>query len=145
MAARKKKRGLRPRIPSRVKRRKPAKPKRSRAHGHHSELWGLGLVALGLFLAVVLYGGWNGGIVGGPVADAVHGLVGAAAYVVPLALLVVGYSVPRLRVLLAGLAVGVAAHLAFFAVVPMATGLGVLWLAANAVACLGLAHVALRR
>ena len=90
MAARKKKRGLRPRIPSRVKRRKPAKPKRSRAHGHHSELWGLGLVALGLFLAVVLYGGWNGGIVGGPAADAVHGLVGAAAYVVPLALLGVG-------------------------------------------------------
>ena len=40
--------------------------------------------------AVVLYGGWNGGIVGGPAADAVHGLVGAAAYVVPLALLGVG-------------------------------------------------------
>jgi S-DNA-T family DNA segregation ATPase FtsK/SpoIIIE len=90
VAARKKKRRLRPRIPSRVKRRTSAKPKRSRAHGHHSELWGLGLVALGLFLAVVLYGGWNGGLVGGPAADAVHGLVGAAAYVVPLALLGVG-------------------------------------------------------
>ena len=61
-----------------------------RPHGHHSELWGLGLVALGLFLAVVLYGGWNGGLVGGPAADAVHGLVGVAAYVVPLALLAVG-------------------------------------------------------
>ena len=90
MAARKKKRGLRPRIPSRVKRRTSAKPKRGRPHGHHSELWGLGLVALGLFLAVVLYGGWNGGLVGGPAADAVHGLVGVAAYVVPLALLGVG-------------------------------------------------------
>jgi S-DNA-T family DNA segregation ATPase FtsK/SpoIIIE len=90
VAARKKKRGLRPRLPSRVKRRKSAKPARARPHGHHSELWGLGLVALGLFLAVVLYGSWNGGIVGGPAADAVHGFVGAAAYLMPLALVVVG-------------------------------------------------------
>jgi S-DNA-T family DNA segregation ATPase FtsK/SpoIIIE len=91
VAARKKKRrGLRPRVPSRVKRRKPAKPARGRPRGHHSELWGLGLVALGLFLAVVLYAGWNGGIVGGPAADAVHGLVGAAAYLVPLTLVGLG-------------------------------------------------------
>ena len=91
MAARKKKRrGLRPRLPSRVKRRKQTKPARGRPHGHHSELWGLGLVALGLFLAVVLYAGWNGGLVGGPAADSVHGLVGAAAYLVPLALVAVG-------------------------------------------------------
>jgi DNA segregation ATPase FtsK/SpoIIIE, S-DNA-T family len=90
VAARKKKRGLRPRLPSRVRRRKRAKPARRRPHGHHTELWGLGLVALGLFLAVVLYGGWNGGLVGGPAADAVHGLVGVAAYLVPLALVGVG-------------------------------------------------------
>ena len=51
------------------------------------------------------------------------------------------------------LAVGVAAHLAFFAVVPMTTlhyvphafGLGGIWLAANALACLALARIALRR
>jgi S-DNA-T family DNA segregation ATPase FtsK/SpoIIIE len=90
VAARKKKRGLRPRLPSRVKRRKSAKPSRPRPHGHHSELWGLGLVAAGLFLGIVLYGGWNGGMVGGPLSDGIHGLVGLAAYLVPLGLVCVG-------------------------------------------------------
>jgi serine protease len=68
---------------------------------------------------------------------------------VPMVLLAIGYSVPRLRGLLAGVAVGVAAHLAFFAVVPMVSvnvvGLSSLWLLANAVACLALARLALRR
>jgi len=72
---------------------------------------------------------------------------------VPLALLAVGYGVPKLRAPLAGLAIGVAAHLAFFAVVPMtsvhyvphAFGLASIWLAANAVACVLLARLALRR
>jgi hypothetical protein len=60
--------------------------------------------------------------------------------------------VPRLRAALAGVAVGVAAHLAFFAVVPLTSvqvpaiaGVGTLWLAVNAAACLGLARLALRR
>jgi serine protease len=68
---------------------------------------------------------------------------------VPLVLLAIGYSVPRARAPLAGLAVGVAAHLAFFAAVPLATvsvfGLGTIWLLGNALACLGLARLALRR
>nr|HEX4315752.1 S8 family serine peptidase [Kofleriaceae bacterium] len=72
---------------------------------------------------------------------------------VPMALLVVGYGVPRLRGVLAGLAIGVAAHLAFHAVAPMTTlhyvphafGLATIWLAVNAVACLLLARLALRR
>ena len=64
---------------------------------------------------------------------------------VPLALLALGFGVPRARAPLAGLAVGVAAHLAFYAVVPMASGLSFAWLAANAVACLVLARLALRR
>ena len=71
----------------------------------------------------------------------------------PLALLAIGYSVPKLRGVLAGIAVGVAAHLAFFALVPMtpvhymphAFGLASIWLAVNAAACLGLAKLALRR
>ena len=54
---------------------------------------------------------------------------------------------------LAGLAVGVAAHLAFFAVVPMmslqhvpaAFGFATVWLLLNAVVCLALARLALRR
>ena len=71
---------------------------------------------------------------------------------IPLALLAVGYSVPRARAPLAGLAVGVAAHLAFFAVVPMMTmavpsafGFASVWLLLNATVCLGLARLALRR
>lgn len=64
---------------------------------------------------------------------------------VPLLLLAVGYSSPKLRVPLAGLAVGFAAHLAFFAAVPMAIGASALWLVLNAVACLALARVALQR
>lgn len=70
----------------------------------------------------------------------------------PLALLAVGYGVPRLRGLLAGLAVGVAAHLAFFAVVPLASlhvpvllGTSAIWLLANAALCLVLARLALKR
>ncbi len=85
---RKKKRALklRPKTPARVKKKK----RKARSHGRHPELWGLGLVALGLFLGVVLYGGWSGGVVGGTVVDGVRGLVGAAAYGTPLALVVLG-------------------------------------------------------
>ena len=81
-----------------------------------------------------------------------HGNALFFSALVPLLLLAVGYSVPRARAPLAGLAIGVAAHLAFFAVVPLATvhvpamfGTGSLWLAVNALACLGLARLALRR
>jgi serine protease len=71
----------------------------------------------------------------------------------PLALLAIGYGVPKLRGLLAGVAIGVAAHLAFFALVPLTTvhymphafGLASIWLAVNAAVCVGLARVALRR
>ena len=88
MAPRKKKkrRGLKPRVPSRVKKRTQTK----RPHGRYSELYGLGLVAAGLFLGIVLYGGWDGGMVGGPLSDAVHGFVGAAAYLVPLGFVAIG-------------------------------------------------------
>ena len=82
-----------------------------------------------------------------------HGNALFFSALVPLALLAIGYGVPKARVVLAGVAVGVAAHLAFFAVVPMMSvqympsvfGLGAIWLAINAVACLGLARLALRR
>jgi serine protease len=68
----------------------------------------------------------------------------------PLAALAIGYGVPKLRPALAGLAIGVAAHLAFFAAVPMITlhyapVMASLWLGMNAVACLVLARLALRR
>ncbi|HEX6662790.1 MAG TPA: DNA translocase FtsK, partial [Gaiellaceae bacterium] len=56
----------------------------------HLELIGLGLLAVGLFLASILYLGWSGGMVGGGVADGFTALLGAAAYVAPLTLLIVG-------------------------------------------------------
>ena len=64
--------------------RQEADDRPKRPHGRYSELYGLGLVAAGLFLGIVLYGGWDGGMVGGPLSDGVHGFVGAAAYLVPL-------------------------------------------------------------
>jgi len=81
-----------------------------------------------------------------------HGNALFFSALIPLALLAAGYSSRRLRPALAGVAIGVAAHLAFFAAVPLTAvhvpavlGIGTLWLALNAVICLGLARLALRR
>ena len=82
-----------------------------------------------------------------------HGNALFFSALLPLALLAVGYGVPKARGPLAGLAIGVAAHLAFFAVVPLTTvhyvphafGLASIWLVVNSVACLLLARLALRR
>jgi S-DNA-T family DNA segregation ATPase FtsK/SpoIIIE len=85
---RKRKTKLRPKLPSRVKK---TRTKRSaRSHGQHPELWGLGSVALGLFLGAVIYFGWNGGYVGGWLGEGLDRLVGDAKYVVPVALAVLG-------------------------------------------------------
>jgi S-DNA-T family DNA segregation ATPase FtsK/SpoIIIE len=83
--ARRKKRTLRPRVPARVRKRR--KGKRAR---HHHELAGLVLVALGIFLATLLYGGWDGGIVGSAIADGIRACVGGAAYAAPAALIALG-------------------------------------------------------
>ncbi|MGE0546498.1 MAG: S8 family serine peptidase [Kofleriaceae bacterium] len=82
-----------------------------------------------------------------------HGNALFFSALLPLGLLAVGYGMPRARPALAGIAVGVAAHLAFFAVVPLASvtylpaalGIGTVWLAVNALGCLALARLALRR
>lgn len=81
-----------------------------------------------------------------------HGNAVFFSALVPLVLLAVGYGAPRARAPLAGLAVGVAAHLAFFAAVPLTAihapsvlGGPAIWLFGNALACLGLARLALRR
>jgi DNA segregation ATPase FtsK/SpoIIIE, S-DNA-T family len=81
-------RTLRPKSPARVRKKKRA-GRGSRGH-HHPELLGLGLLGLGLFLGTVLYLDWNGGSIGGWVADGLFRLVGDAAYVVPFALVVIG-------------------------------------------------------
>src|SRR5262252_7255252 len=85
---RKRKSKLRPKLPSRVK--KTRTKRGARARSQHPELWGLGAVALGLFLGAVLYFGWNGGYVGGWLGDGLDRLVGDAKYAVPVALVALG-------------------------------------------------------
>ena len=70
MARRRKRRTLKPRVPSRVKRGK--RTKKPRGH-QHPELIGLGLLALGVFLGAVLLAGWNGGYVGAWIATGPRG------------------------------------------------------------------------
>ncbi len=88
MPPRKRKTKLRPKLPSRVKKRRPAK--KTRARQQHPELWGLAAIALGLFLGSVLYFGWNGGYVGRWFADGLDAVIGAASYAMPVALVVLG-------------------------------------------------------
>jgi S-DNA-T family DNA segregation ATPase FtsK/SpoIIIE len=80
---------LRPKLPARVKKRRTKRAKRARGRAH-PELIGLGLVALGIFLGSVVYLGWNGGYVGGAIADGLEALIGAATYALPALLAVVG-------------------------------------------------------
>ena len=88
MPRQKRKSKLRPKSPSRVKKKRPAK-QRPRSL-QHPELWGLGLVALGLFLGSVIYVGWNGGYVGRALADGLDALIGGASWVIPVAFVVLG-------------------------------------------------------
>jgi hypothetical protein len=88
MAKRRTKRTLKPRVPSRVKRRKRG-ARKQRSH-HHPELIGLGLAALGLFLSSLVYLGWEGGSAGGGIIDGLWVVVGDGAYLLPGALIVVG-------------------------------------------------------
>jgi S-DNA-T family DNA segregation ATPase FtsK/SpoIIIE len=89
MARRRTKRVLKPRTPARVRKGKRTKRKPARAH-HHPELAGLVLLALGIFLASVLWAGWNGGYVGRWIGDGLEAVIGGAAFALPLALVVVG-------------------------------------------------------
>jgi serine protease len=82
-----------------------------------------------------------------------HGNALFFSALIPLALFAVGFGIRRIRGALAGLAVGVAAHLAFFVAVPMTAiqyvpqlpGFSTLWLGLNAALCVLLARLALRR
>ena len=84
---RKPKRTLKPRLPARVRTKKR---KSKTKNAQHPELIGLGLLALGIFLSSVLYLGWSGGMAGGWIVDGFTATIGAAAYVAPIAFLVVG-------------------------------------------------------
>jgi S-DNA-T family DNA segregation ATPase FtsK/SpoIIIE len=87
MARRKRKKTLRPKLPSRVKK---TRTKRAKSHKNHTELWGLGSLALGVFLGSVVYLGWNGGYVGGWLGHGLQKLVGDATYTLPVLLAVLG-------------------------------------------------------
>ncbi|MDQ4041079.1 MAG: DNA translocase FtsK, partial [Actinomycetota bacterium] len=54
------------------------------------DLIGLALVAVGVFLACVMYLGWAGGEVGGALTDGVRHLVGTVGYAVPVGLVAAG-------------------------------------------------------
>jgi S-DNA-T family DNA segregation ATPase FtsK/SpoIIIE len=87
MARKKRPHRTSPKTPSRVKKRRARKP---RGEFHipkpHPELVGLGLVGAGVFIAAVLWFGFNGG----PVTHAVKEAIGAAAYLAPLILVPLG-------------------------------------------------------
>jgi S-DNA-T family DNA segregation ATPase FtsK/SpoIIIE len=104
----KRRRKLRPRTPSRVKKRTG----QARSH-HHPELWGLGMTAVGTFLATVLWLGWDGGPVGSHLATWLDAVLGVAAYALPAvlvgvgALLLVRSALVDVKPFRTGLAVGV--------------------------------------
>jgi S-DNA-T family DNA segregation ATPase FtsK/SpoIIIE len=98
---------------------------------HQVDLLGLALVALGVFLAFVLYRGSAGGSAGGVARDGLRLLLGRVAYAVPVALAAGGVLVvartllPAIRPLRAG-------ALCLFAAVTLALAAGTLGLAGGA-------------
>jgi DNA segregation ATPase FtsK/SpoIIIE, S-DNA-T family len=89
MARKKRSSRLRPKSPSRVRKAKTKRARGGRTAQHH-ELVGLGLLCLGLFLAVVTWLDGNGGLVGTKVDEAIDALVGTARIGVPVVLVVLG-------------------------------------------------------
>ena len=87
MAPKKRPSRVRPKSPARVRKKKRAR--RESARGNH-DLLGLGLLAAGLFLAVVTWLEENGGIVGTTIADWLDALFGTARVGVPVVFLVLG-------------------------------------------------------
>ncbi|MGH3051395.1 MAG: DNA translocase FtsK [Gaiellaceae bacterium] len=87
MARKRRPKHLRPKAPARIRKTKRSRRVRGR---QHPELVGLGLLALGLFLAVVLWLEWDGGIVGGKIDTGLDTFVGGARLALPLFLAVVG-------------------------------------------------------
>lgn len=82
-----------------------------------------------------------------------HGHVLMFSAAAPIGLVALGYGVARLRPILAGIALGVGAHLLFHAVVPLTSvrylpggaAVDTVWLLANSLLCFGLARLIIRR
>jgi len=83
-AARRKPRARRSAPPSAWRGRMPALEQR------HWDLIGLALVAIAIFLAFLIYLGWDGGRAGSRLVDGLRDLVGEMHYLVPVALLAAG-------------------------------------------------------
>jgi S-DNA-T family DNA segregation ATPase FtsK/SpoIIIE len=83
-AARRKPRARRSAPPSAWRGRMPVLEQR------HWDLIGLALVAIAIFLAFLVYLGWDGGQAGSGLVDGLRDLVGEMHYVVPVALLATG-------------------------------------------------------
>jgi S-DNA-T family DNA segregation ATPase FtsK/SpoIIIE len=115
-------------------RRAPAaslwRPRLPELSPHQLDVLGLGLAALGVFLAFVLYLGAAGGSVGGATSDGLRLLLGKVAYAVPIALVAGGLLivartlVPAVRPLRAG-------ALCLFAAVALALAAGTLGLGSD--------------
>ena len=95
------------------------------------DVLGLGLAAVGIFMAFVLYGGWNGGRAGHGLAVALGWILGGARIFAPLAFVAGGAALllrpvlPALRPLRAGM-------LSLFASVTLALAAGTLGLSSGA-------------
>src|SRR5215218_3080452 len=83
-AARRKPRARRSAPPSAWRGRMPALEQR------HWDLIGLALVAIAIFLAFLIYLGWDGGRAGAGLVDGLRDLVGQMHYLIPVALLAAG-------------------------------------------------------
>jgi DNA segregation ATPase FtsK/SpoIIIE, S-DNA-T family len=88
MAPRKRPKHLRPKSPARVRKKKRAR--RGRSRQQHHELLGLALAFLGIFFAIPLWLGWDGGFVGDRINSGLDGLVGDGRVGVPLVLIALG-------------------------------------------------------
>jgi DNA segregation ATPase FtsK/SpoIIIE, S-DNA-T family len=81
------------RRPASRRRRDPRRELRELADGleqRHYDVIGLALIAAGVYLAFVLYMGWDGGRVGGWMSTGLENAAGRVAYAVPIALVAWG-------------------------------------------------------
>src|SRR4051812_41949623 len=114
-------------------RRRPARARRSfvrwpprglpRLERRHLDLIGLGLVALAVFLAFLIYLDWDGGTAGEGAVEGLRWLVGAAHYLVPPALMATG-AVLVLRPVLPAIRPFRAGGLCLFAALSLALAAG---------------------
>ncbi|MFN8222566.1 MAG: DNA translocase FtsK [Gaiellales bacterium] len=73
-----------------AQRSKPVRARTPLQPHHHPELWGLGLAALGLVLAAIVWLGWEGGFVGEYATEWLDDGIGAMAALLPVLLVGVG-------------------------------------------------------